>query len=67
MSDNPSKNPVKVHVKFPHLSAPNDGYDENGLWCGMTQEEVKAFCRQCDVEAEQMKILYHWVPSSPAN
>lgn len=67
MSDNSSKKPVKVYIRYPYLSAPNDGYDEDGLWCGMTPEEVKAFCRQCDVEREQMRILYHWVPPSSAN
>lgn len=67
MSDNSPKKPAKVHVEHPHLSAPNDGYDENGLWCGMTQAEVKAFCKQNALERERLRFLDHWVPSSPAN
>ena len=56
---------MKVQVKYPMLSAPNDGYDENGLWRGMTPVEVAALVERMREQAAQRRILYHWTPSSP--
>ena len=36
---------MAVEVKFPALSEPNDGFDENDRWLGMTPEEVEEFIR----------------------
>jgi hypothetical protein len=50
---------------------PGQGYDENGLWCGMTREEVEAFlaerralAQQQDLDARRLQQLRHWNLSS---
>lgn len=54
---------MEAAKKWPHLCAPNDGYDENGLWNGMTPEEVDEACMRA-VE-ENKKVLdnaRYWFP-----
>ncbi len=49
----------KVDHLYPMLCAPNDGYDENDLWMGLTPEEVSL-----RLEAdEQRRFLVHWSPN----
>lgn len=62
MSSNMPKKPVKVHVEFPHLSAPNNGYDENGLWNGMTPDQVRVWLQEFDYEC----MLHDLEPPSSA-
>jgi hypothetical protein len=58
------KAPVsKIQVKYPALSAFNDGYDKDGRWNGMTPEEVN----KAIGEAMQRVRLIHWTPSSVPN
>lgn len=52
-----------VEVKFPSLSEPNNGYDENDLWLGMTPEEVEAWIE----DVLQEIFLDQWTPSGPAS
>lgn len=52
----------KMDKKYPYLCAPNDGYDENDRWMGMTPEEVdakgEAFRRMCEAD----KARYYTPP-----
>lgn len=48
----------KVDHLYPMLCAPNDGYDENGRWMGMTPEEVTVWLEG----VEQRFFLAQWSP-----
>lgn len=40
------------------------GYDENGLWRGMTRQQVAELLVEMREQARQRKILYHCQPPS---
>jgi hypothetical protein len=54
-----------VKVKFPMLSAPNDGFDENDLWMGLTPEEVhRQYLEHLQdmKRREALRRFIHWRP-----
>jgi hypothetical protein len=61
---------MAVKVKFPHLSAPNDGFDENNLWMGLTPEEV---AKRYQDHLQEMKRrdairrFAHWTPAGSSD
>ena len=46
---------------------PDYGYDENGLWQGLTKDQVEAAMAKRAAELKMKNTLRHWTPSSPAN
>ena len=73
MSDDPSsKKPAMAHKQYPvsllDQLSPDYGYDENGLWNGMTKEQVTVAMAKRRLELERKQLLQRWTPpSSPAN
>ena len=68
---------MAVPIKYPMLERPNNGYDENDLWNGMTPEEVEAdlkeirlalepLHREWLIEAEK-EWFENWTPSGSAS
>ena len=57
----------KIDVRYEMLSAPNDGYDEEGRWLGMTPEEVERWLAELREHALLRESLYHFAPSSLPN
>lgn len=51
----------KRDKEYPHLCAPNDGYDENNLWMGLTPEEADAKGAEFRKWCQQRKAA-HWQP-----
>lgn len=47
---------MTVEVKWPALQEPNDGFDENDRWLGMTPEELDAWLE----EVLQRMYLLQW-------
>jgi hypothetical protein len=48
--------------------SPDYGYDENGLWRGMTREQVAEMLAEMRQKSERRMALFHWDHrSSPAN
>lgn len=41
------------------------GYDENGLWRGMTREQVAEMCAEMAEKSRQRMMLHHWKPPCP--
>jgi hypothetical protein len=52
--------------EYPRLSAPNDGYDENDRWLGMTPEEVVKWLERvhCEVVVSTWRPE-KWKPPNP--
>ena len=56
---------MAVEIKYPMLQGPNDGYDENDRWIGMTPEEVAVWLQQGREDARrlrQKRFLMGWKP-----
>lgn len=47
--------------------SPDYGYDENGLWDGMTKEQVITAMAKRARELTLRNALRHWTPSSLPN
>jgi hypothetical protein len=56
---------VVIPVKWPYIQSPNDGYDDDGKWCGFTPAEVGKKL----TSLRQLGELRQWKPASdePAN
>lgn len=54
---------MTVEVKWPTLQEPNDGFDENDRWLGMTPEELTAWLE----EVMQRIKLVQWEPDCDAS
>lgn len=56
---------MAVEIKYPMLQGPNDGYDENDRWLGMTQEEVAVWLEQGQEDSRRLRqkwFLMDWKP-----
>lgn len=53
---------MNIKIDWPMLQGEHDGYDENGLWCGMTPGEVEAFRLMMKKRGEERAMLYHCTP-----
>lgn len=49
---------MTVEVKWPALQAPNDGFDENDRWLGMTPEELEEWLKG----VMERIALVQWTP-----
>jgi len=56
---------MAVEIKYPMLQGPNDGYDENDRWLGMTPDEVRVWQKELNDAVEHLHqkwFLERWTP-----
>lgn len=56
-----------VRVRYPMLSAPDDGYGVDGKWNDMTHEEVRQAIKKVQAETRLIIRLAQWTPSARAS
>jgi len=64
-TDGSGEGEMAVEIKYPMLQGPNDGYDENDRWMGMTPEEVAVWLEEAREDSRRLHqkwFLMDWKP-----